>query len=163
MLPRCNLLTRLTSSATLPALTHVYKKYCSSLKTLTDFSGSRILRIFIAEYNGIQLSAMTSRKLHSTILVLNGWMVRKDLSFPDIIFQIDGNCMTWWVMGKIEKGKSLSSIQEWESSHHNRFHGKCRCNSSPAFLVWIIVCVRSLIDAAEEAVILPVQFLKFWV
>jgi hypothetical protein len=66
-LPRCNLLTRLSSSVTLPALTHVYMKYCSSL---TESSGSQILRVFIVEYNGIQLSADDIEKINSTILIL---------------------------------------------------------------------------------------------
>lgn len=79
-LPRCNLLTRLSSSVTLPALTHVYMKYCSSLETLTESSGSQILRVFIVEYNGIQLSANDIEKIK--------------LNNPCTISQIDGICMT---------------------------------------------------------------------
>lgn len=47
-LPRCNLLTRRTSCVTLPALSHVYMKYCS---ILTEFSGSQFIENF---HSGVQ-------------------------------------------------------------------------------------------------------------
>jgi hypothetical protein len=50
------------------------------MEILTESSGSQILRVFIVEYNGIQLSANDMEKIK--------------LNNPGTISQIDGNCMT---------------------------------------------------------------------